>query len=152
MRDIPEKFKGVSFFLQRVFFSGSRSPNQDLFGLQLEILSTSLGLDQSSPDFQCSTSTEFGNFLIIFQLLIGNDLETREITAVIKLDETESLGSPAGSHPTPEVDFPVEKTLSEICDSIGFRLTDCHFESVSDGGTKNGKKCITSSHSNEKKA
>ena len=108
MCDVPEKFKGVSFFLQRVFLSGSRSPNQDLFGLQLEILSTSLGLDQSSPDFQCSTGTEFGNFLIIFQCLIGNDLETREITAVIKLDETESLGSPAGSHPTPEVDFPVE--------------------------------------------
>ena len=152
MCDVPEKFKGVSFFLQRVFFSGSRSPNQDLFGLQLEILSTSLGLDQSSPDFQCSTSTEFGNFLIIFQLLIGNDLETREITAVIKLDETESLRSPAGPYPTPEVDFLVEKTLSEICDSIGFRLTDCHFESVSDGGVKNGKKWITSSHSNEKKA
>ena len=112
MCDVPEKFKGVSFFLQRVFFSGSRSPNQDLFGLHLEILSTSLGLDQSSPDFQCSTSTEFGNFLIIFQFLIGNDLETREITAVIKLDETESLGSPAGPYPTPEVDFLIEKTLS----------------------------------------
>ena len=87
MRDLAQKFRRVSLFLERITFVGA-TDNFDISRNELPFLSFALRRDQRALHNNRSTSVEPLDVCVIAQrILLRDDLKIAQRRAVIQLDK-----------------------------------------------------------------
>ena len=91
MRDLAQKFRRVSFFLERITFIRG-ADDLDASSNEFPFLSLSLRRDQRALNNNRSACAESLDIRVIRQrILLGNDLETAQRRTVIQFDERKIL-------------------------------------------------------------